>query len=662
MVRSCALRPGTGRGPPSRRLLAEARPAGLLARLNLTNTYDPLGRRTNLALNLQPSAYGVSYAYDAASRLHTVTSGPDTAEYSYLANSSLVGQIAFGHQGTNRMTTTKQYDQLNRLTQVRTLGASPFPLASFQYSYNDASQRERAGQADGSFWRYEYDSLGQVKSGKKYWQDGTPVAGEQFEYNFDDIGNRKQTQAGGDASGTGLRPAAYANNLLNQITGRDVPGAADITGIAHPNATVTVNGQSPYRKGEYYRQELFFNNLTNVVFTTITNTAVLSGATSNATGRVLLAKTPETFAYDSDGNLTQDGLWNYTWDAENRLVRMVSRTNGLSESWRWLEFRYDWRARRISKTVSNWTGATWVLTNDLRFVYDGWSLLAEVDGTETPVRSYTWGSDASGTMQGAGGVGGLLSMTLRSGTNADTYLYCYDGNWNVATLVEAVSGDHGADYDYGPFHELARANGPLSRANPILAAGKYHDWETGLYYYGYRYYSPSIGRWITRDPIEEGGGIHVNAFCLNAPVNLFDPLGESTETIRCAQVLMFEGGWVLGPWVLVAVVGGIAIYEAYDHRDDLYQLYRETCGACARAGTEVMRLVRVRRRSEKWTCTAHCYCQFYAPPPRPHLKVEATGYGPTESLAAQAAIDECKPRCPRGSYPRHCNKDRCWKD
>ena len=53
---------------------------------------------------------------------------------------------------------------------------------SFSYVYNNANQRTRATLADGSYWLYEYDSLGQVRSGKKYWADGTPVAGQQFEY------------------------------------------------------------------------------------------------------------------------------------------------------------------------------------------------------------------------------------------------------------------------------------------------------------------------------------------------------------------------------------------------------------------------------------------------------------------------------------------------
>jgi hypothetical protein len=45
---------------------------------------------------------------------------------------------------------------------------------------------------------WAYDSLGQVASGKGLWKDGTPVAGQQFEYAYDDIGNRKMAGRGGD--------------------------------------------------------------------------------------------------------------------------------------------------------------------------------------------------------------------------------------------------------------------------------------------------------------------------------------------------------------------------------------------------------------------------------------------------------------------------------
>ncbi len=86
----------------------------------------------------------------------------------------------------------------------------------------------RTTLGDGSRWDHGYDSLGQVTSGKRYWDDGTPAPGQQFAYGFDDIGNRKSTQAGGDAAGGGLRSATYAPNALNQYSSRTVPGAVDM--------------------------------------------------------------------------------------------------------------------------------------------------------------------------------------------------------------------------------------------------------------------------------------------------------------------------------------------------------------------------------------------------------------------------------------------------
>ncbi len=164
---------------------------------------------------------------------------------SIIANSPLVSQITLKSNTSVRMTTTKQFDFLNRLLSISSWPSATNQLpVSYGYVYNDANQRTRVTLNDGSFWVYQYDALGQVTSGKRYWLDNTPVAGQQFEYGFDDIGNRTSSKVGGDANGANLRSATYGANSLNQYTNRTVPSGFDVLGIANFSSTVTVNGSA----------------------------------------------------------------------------------------------------------------------------------------------------------------------------------------------------------------------------------------------------------------------------------------------------------------------------------------------------------------------------------------------------------------------------------
>lgn len=512
-------------------LLSESYSGGILDGLSVTNGYDQFLRRTNLAI-LNPASSIVSqatYACDAASRLQSVSDGTNSATYSYVANSPLISHVLYTNGNTLRMTRSNQFDNLNRLTNLVWKSGST-TVGSFAYQYNSANQRTRVTLADGCYWLYQYDTLGQVTSAKKYWSDGMPVAGQQTTYDFDDIGNRKSAASGGDQFGANLRSASYGANLLNQYTNRTVPGYVDILGSATNTATVTVNNQPTYRRNDYFRAELGVPNTAASVWLPVTNLAVLNNGTNadiiaSVVGNLYVPQTPESFTYDADGNLTSDGRWSYTWDAENRLTSFTRIGSAPSGSKVKVDCQYDYRCRRTQRIVSAWNGSTYVPQSTNRFVYDGWNLIAILDATNGLVCSFTWGLDASGTMQGAGGVGGLLSLTVHQGTNAGTYFYCFDGNHNVAALVAAGDGSTAAQYEYGAFGELIRATGPLGLLNPFLFSTKFFDWETGFYYYGYRYYDPSTGRWLARDSLDEVGGLNLYGFAANSPANLIDRNG-----------------------------------------------------------------------------------------------------------------------------------------
>ncbi|MDB6067534.1 MAG: type secretion protein Rhs [Pedosphaera sp.] len=517
-------------------LLSESYSGGPLNGISITNGYDSLLRRTNNVTLLSGVVMTtITNNFDTASRLQTISDGINSATYSYLANSPLVSQIDFKQSGAARMTTTKSYDNLNRLSGITNVNASLAVLDSHNYAYNSANQRTQITNTDNSDWVYQYDSLGQVTSGKKYWSDGTPAAGEQFGYGFDDIGNRQTTAAGGDQFGANLRYASYSANSLNQYTSRTVPGAVDVIGTATNTATITVNNTPTSRKGMYYRAQLPVNNSSGPVSQSVTNLAVLNQGTSadivtNTTGSLLVPPASQTFSYDLDGNLTGDSVWNYVWDGENRLIQMSSVSALPTAAQKKLDFVYDYRGRRVQKIISTNNGSAWVTASTNRFVCDGWNVVAELNGANNALlRSYIWGTDVSGSLQGAGGVGGLLRVAY-AGASVTNSFVAYDGNGNVLELVSAMDGSINAQYEYGPFGEVIRATGPMAKLNPFRFSTKYQDDETDLMYYGYRYLKTSSGGWINRDPIEEKGGNNLYCFVANCPIRYWDLNGLDFST------------------------------------------------------------------------------------------------------------------------------------
>jgi RHS repeat-associated protein len=276
---------------------------------------------------------------------------------------------------------------------------------------------------------------------------------------------------------------------------------------------------------------------------------------------VLVPAVPETFAYDADVNLLQDGLRTYEWDADvarqrgdgapkarpegcrvrvplgrtrqqNRLTAQELRADVSTTTWKRLEYSYDREGRRIRKLAKTKTSpsGTWTTASDTRFLYDGWNLIAEysyVSSTFTLLRSHAWGLDLSGSQQqSAGGVGGLLWTTVAA--TAKTYAAAADTNGNVIAYVDCADGTIAGKRDYGAFGEALVTTG-VAGSLPFGFSAKYEEKETGLLYYGYRYYSPSTGRWPSKDPIGEAGGINLYGMIENDAINHRDVLGLAAE-------------------------------------------------------------------------------------------------------------------------------------
>lgn len=143
-----------------------------------------------------------------------------------------------------------------------------------------------------------------------------------------------------------------------------------------------------------------------------------------------------------------------------------------------------------------------------------------------------------------------------------SHFVAFDGNGNVAALLNAQTAQTSAEYEYGPFGETIRATGPMERENPFRFSTKRTDDTTGLILYEYRAYQPSTGRWLSQDPLGDFAFVKASsrrqlfqdgilssiravrnpyAFAENEPVGHLDALGLYTVK-KCTVVLFYGHG------------------------------------------------------------------------------------------------------------------------
>lgn len=195
-----------------------------------------------------------------------------------------------------------------------------------------------------------------------------------------------------------------------------------------------------------------------------------------------------TLTYDSNGNLTNDGVNTYHWDARNRLIGISGGTSAT--------FTYDALDRRIAKTINGATST---------FQYDGADVVTE-SGTTNASYLSTLNID---------------EPIVRQTSTGNEYYHADDLGSTLALTNDA--GTVTTTYTYGPFGTTT-ING--TSTNPFQFTGREND-SNGLYYYRARYYSPSQSRFLSEDPLEfDAGDPNLYAYVFNNPTNFIDPTGE----------------------------------------------------------------------------------------------------------------------------------------
>lgn len=378
----------------------------------------------------------------------------------------------------------------------------------------------------------------------------------KYDYTLDVLGRRTAVAMTGTAItlGSGEHHWDYGYNTRSELTGGN-----------RRTGTTPDSGDDLSTKFDY---DYAYDPIGNRTSSNVDNASPAMTYTSNDVNQYSATASPaESFGYDADGNLTADGSMTYEWDGENRLIAAYP-TSPSSGSVK-VVFDYDYMSRRVRKCVYAWDAGTtaWSTTasTDQRFVYDQWNVVLVLNGlsSNATVRGYTWGLDLSGQngntrvtgMHGAGGIGGLLAAEEpQTSGSAKRYWFLYDANGNVGQVLDATDAGAittAAAYEYDTYGNTLVAAGSYAATNPFRFSTKWLDTGASLYYYGYRYYSPRLGRWMSRDPIGDlqpnegvstrGGNTVVSvplyAFVMNSPLLAVDPDGRVLQLVVVAALI-----------------------------------------------------------------------------------------------------------------------------
>jgi RHS repeat-associated protein len=540
----------------SRRLIETVDPEGSRTRFE----YDANGNQIRL---IDANNQATTYEYDLDDRLVRTTFADGrnfdleynaigllsrrvnargiTADFDYDANHRLIAV----DYSDNTASVTYQYDDFGRIVQ-ETDG-----VGTSTYTY-DANSRLRT--ADGP-WpddtiTYDYDEIGRVIS-------LNPQVGQVLTYTYDALSRITQIQ-----SGTNVFTYDYVSNVSpliqkltrpnNSYTSYQYDNLNQLTAIENRTSTDTVITSSAFT----------FNANDLISTETLNTNDLMAGFQENMTtydyntvNQLLQTANPsQVFDYDDDGNMirgyTLDGyVYTAQYDAEDRLEAITYTDSGSTEHRRQFVYGSDGFVR-IIRTYENSS-----LVDETRLVRSASLVLQERNESSAVIREYAWGPNRGG------GIGGLLNMH----TAGQDYNYLYDGKGNVGAVIDNAQTVV-ASYRYNVFGRLMVKSGTLDQ--PYQFSTKRYLGGFGMSYYGYRFYSPAIGRWMNRDPLGEDGGINLFGFVHNNPVNAIDPYGEfgivgaliGAGSDLALQLIMNGGNLKCVNWLQVGMSGALGAF------------------------------------------------------------------------------------------------------
>jgi RHS repeat-associated protein len=483
------------------------------------------GYNDQLQTSLALGTWTQTYEYDDAWRLESLTSPAGKFDYGFNApGSTLVATLGLPNGGW----ITNHFDTLGRLDATVLLNPSYMAVDGYQYTTDLLGLRTNMVRNFGlmkSQVSVGYDNIGQLTSWTGKEMSGSLRLNEQLRFGFDAAGNLlKRTN--------GFLEQTFTVNPVNELTNITRSGTMTVSGaMPGPMTNITVNGLLAQTNADFTFATTNLtlangNNTFTVIAQNMYGVAVTNILTANLPGTNLLQ-------FDGNGNLTNDGLKSFVYDAENQLTNVYA-----AEQWK-TEWIYDGLRRRRIQRDYGWQGGAWVKTNEVRVVFDGLLPIQERDTNNNVLVTYTRGLDFSSTLDGAGGIGGLLA---RTDANGSAY-YHSDGSGNITALMDA-NGFVVARHLYDPFGRMLGKWGPLADANVMRFSSMPE--HRGLVGYWGRFYEPSLSRWLNQDPIGENGGINLYRFVGNSPVSRTDPFGLWAYF---QPSTWFDGnGYQPGPW------------------------------------------------------------------------------------------------------------------